>query len=35
MLTFAPANRKDGEKQKENVHRHIGLTAVLKEILKQ
>ena len=35
MITFAPANRKRGEKQRRNVHRHIELTAVLEEILKQ
>ncbi len=29
MLTFAPANRENGGGIKENVHRHIGLTAVL------
>ena len=28
MITFAPANRKRGEKQAEHVPRHIELTAV-------
>jgi len=36
MLTFAPANRENSDTKKEdNVHRHIELTAVLKEILRQ
>jgi hypothetical protein len=36
MLTFAPAKRKNGGiKKEEYVHRHIELTAVLKEILRQ
>ncbi len=34
--TFAPAKRKNGEKKKiRHVPRHIELTAVLREILKQ
>ena len=36
IATFAPAKRKNGEtKKEEHVPRHIELTAVLREILKQ
>ena len=34
MITFAPANRKRGEKEEEYVPRHIELTAVLKRDFK-
>ena len=34
MITFAPANRKRGEKRRRYVPRHIELTAVLKRDFK-
>jgi hypothetical protein len=34
MITFAPANRKRGEKRRRHVPRHIELTAVLKRDFK-